>query len=138
MSGPAITRIDVTDVVRLLEDIGHDVETFPMDLIAAGLVGAVDDVIETEGSGSWEPLASSTLRRRPRRVGGSLLQDRGLLANIQPSHGPDWAQVESPAPYSGFHITGTKFMPARDWTDIDLETVMDEFIDQIMDEAVHG
>jgi hypothetical protein len=131
-----IVHIDVSDVIRLLEDIGHEVETYPMDLIAAGLVGAVDDVITTEGSGSWEPLSPSTLRRRPRRAGGSLLQDRGFLADIMTAHGPDWAEAASLATYAGFHVTGTKHMPARDWTDIDLETVLDEFTDQIMEEAV--
>ena len=136
MSGQAITRIDVSDVIRLLEDIGHEVETYPMELIAEGLVGAVDDVIASEGGGEWEPLSPNTLKRRPRRIGGQLLQDRGLLANIQPAHGPDWAEAASPAPYGGFHITGTRFMPARDWTDIDLDTVMEAFLDQIMHEAV--
>jgi phage gpG-like protein len=126
----------MSDVIRELNDMGHDIETFPMELLAEGLIGAVDDLINSEGNHEWEPLSPNTLKRRPRRRGGQLLLDRGLLANIQPAHGPDWAEAASPAPYAGWHITGTKYLPARDWTAIDLDAVMEGFLDQIMEDAV--
>jgi hypothetical protein len=131
-----IVNVDMTDVIRELEDIVHDVETYPMELIAEGLVGAIDDEIESEGKGQWEPLSPNTIKRRPKRRFGALLQDIGPLANIQPAHGPDWAEAASSAPYAGFHITGTEHMPKRDWTDIDLDYVMEGFIDEIMEQAV--
>ena len=131
-----VVKVDMTDFVRELEDVAHDVETFPMELVAEGLVGAIDDQIDSEGRGEWKPLSPNTIRRRPRRRFGTLLQDRGLLANVQPTHGTDWAEVASPAPYAGFHITGTEFMPARDWTDIDLDDVMEGFTEQIMEAAL--
>jgi phage gpG-like protein len=131
-----VVRVDMSDVIHELEDMGHELETYPMELIAEGLVGAVDDLIQSEGNGEWQPLSPNTLKRRPRRIGGKLLQDRGFLANIQPSHGDNWAEARSPAPYAGFHITGTKHMDARDWTAVDLNDVMETFLDQVMEEAV--
>lgn len=128
--------VDMSDVKAILGDLERRVCAFPMHLIAEGLSGAIEDEIYSEADGTWEPLSPATLKRRPRRIGGMLLQDRGLLANIQVAEGPDWAEAASPAPYAGFHITGTENMPARDWTDINMESVLEQFAEDVLEYAV--
>lgn len=105
-----------------------------METITQGLITAIDDYIQNEGDGSWEPFRASTLRRHPRRRGGQLLQDSGLLANIQPSPdspGPDWVQVESPAPYGWHHVEGTRNMDARNYLAVDLGQVLEQAAEQL-------
>lgn len=120
----------------------------PMKIIADALITAIDDLIQSEGNQTWEPFHENTLRRHPERAGGELLQGTtGQLANIQHSPGspgPDWVQIESPAPYSWYHVTGThnkdgsERMPKRDFMDIDLERVLTEVADDICEEIVKG
>lgn len=110
-----------------------------MSTIAAGLITAVDDLIQNEGDGRWPDLAASTIKRHPHRRGGSLLQDTGLLASIQESPdspGPDWVQVESPAPYSWYHVSGTRNMPERDFLLVDFARVLEQAADEIAQEIV--
>ena len=135
---PVIVHVDVSDINDIFEGMAQRVEAYPMALISEGLATAVDDLIQAEGDGQWAPLSPNTLRRRPRRKGGMLLQDYGLLADIQTREGGDWAEAWSPAPYAGFHITGTEWMPERDWTDIPMASVLEQFTEDILDDAVGG
>lgn len=132
----AMVNVDLSDLNVVIGGIERRVDTFPMSLISEGLANAIDEHIQSEGEGEWDPLSPTTLALRPRRIGGMLLQDRGLLGNIQTTEGPDWAEAASPAPYAGFHITGTKHMVARDWTDIDLEMVLEQFAEEVLEYAV--
>ena len=88
------------------------------------------------GSGSSCPIAlpPGNLQHQC----GKLLQDRGLLANIQSAEGPDWAEAASPAPYAGFHVTGTKWMPPRDWTDVNMDSVLEQFVEEVLEYAVRS
>lgn len=131
-----IVHFDLSDLVSVFNDIADSVESYPMELVTTDMVGSVDELIDSQGNGEWDPLKDSTIRRHPRRAGGRLLQDTGLLANIQPSNGPDWAEVASPAPYSGFHVTGTRNMVKRDWTDIDMDLLLDNILDAIMEDSL--
>lgn len=112
-----------------------------MDSIAEGMITAVDDLIQNEGNGTWADLKPSTLKRHPRRIGGSLLQDSGELAEIQQSPdspGPDWVQIESPAPYGWYHVEGTKHMDARNYLAIDLGRVLEQAAEEIAVEVSRG
>jgi len=110
-----------------------------MKVIAQGIITAVDDLIQNEGGGEWEGLSDATIARHPRRKGGSLLQDTGLLANVQATgFGADWVEVESPAPYSFYHVEGTRHMPARNFLDIDLGLVLEQTADEIGQEISKG
>ena len=133
-----IVDVDLSDIQTIFHGIERRVRTFPMSILAEGLSNAIEEEIESEGQGSWERLSPNTLKRRPRRVGGKLLQDRGLLANIQSAEGPDWAEAASPAPYAGFHVTGTKWMPPRDWTDVNMDSVLEQFVEEVLEYAVRS
>ncbi len=88
-----------------------------LPVIAEMLVGAVQDVFEAEGPG-WEDLADSTRRAR-RGTSHAILQDTGLLADlIAPSYGSTYAEAVDGTTYGHFHVTGTRRMPKRDWTDL--------------------
>lgn len=103
----------------------------PLNIIAQGLITAIDDRLQSEGNGQWLPLKSSTLERHPNRQGGSLLQDDGILAQIQQSPGspnPNWVEVMSPATYAVYHTSDKprKVIPLRDFLAIDMPRVLDQ------------
>lgn len=122
----AIIDFDVQELEMRLGEIGARADAFPLSVLSEMLSNAVNDEIETEGRARWVPFAESTLVRHPRRVGGSLLQDTGLLANIQPDEGDDWVEASSPARYAIFHVVGTRNMPKRDFLDIDIDGFLRE------------
>ncbi len=129
--------LDVVDLERVVDSVGWRVKDIPMSLLGEGMITAIDELIQSEGDGKWTPFAASTLLRHPRRAGGLLLQNTGLLANLQMETGPDWVEVESPAPYSYWHTVGTKRtkMPARDFLAVDMGAVLEELADLVADEV---
>ena len=127
-------KFDTSDFQRAVISLGHDAASIDMGVIANDIANAVDDLINSEGDGSWPELAPSTILRHPRRSGGMLLQDTGHLAQMEMDSGPDWAEVRSSANYAGFHIDGTKNMPSRDWSDIDLDKLMNDAINEILED----
>jgi hypothetical protein len=129
-------NVDVSEITDWLMQYDEAIASIPMPVIGELLAGAVEDTIQSEGFGGWEPLSPNTLKLRPRRIGGQLLQDRGLLADIQTRDGYNWAEAWSPAPYAGFHITGTEHMDARDWTDINWAELLNSVEEFVMDRVV--
>lgn len=127
-------HFDMKDLQRVLGESIRHLKAIPMDVVAETLATAIDDEIQTEGRGRWADFSLATLKRHPKRSGGMLLQDTGLLANIQTREGNDWAEAISPAPYAGWHVTGTKNMPARNFLDIRLDQVLEEIAEFIVDE----
>jgi len=90
--------------------------------ISQMLLLAVEDEFDSQGGGEWEPFAASTLKRHPRRAGGKLLQDTTeMIGSIKPESDSESASVVTTNPYAGYHVEGTKYMPARDFTDIDYD-----------------
>jgi len=129
-------QFDMRDLEKALGEYTRKIKAVPMNVVAEMLATAIDDEIQSEGRGSWPGFSPNTIKRHPRRAGGSLLQDTGLLANIQKSEGNDWAQATSPAPYAGFHVTGTKNMPARNFLDLNMGEILEEIAAYIADEIV--
>ncbi|MCL2297959.1 MAG: phage virion morphogenesis protein [Proteobacteria bacterium] len=85
---------------------------------------------------TWTPLAESTLKRRPDRRGGKILQDKqgGLLSSITADFGADYAEVRTNKVYGRIHQFGGKAgrnhaatIPARPYF-----VVTDEGWDEIM------
>lgn len=139
--------VDTSNLEKALDAIGRDATAADLDVLGEIVSTAVDDVIQSQGNGQWPWLSATTLKLHPKRRGGKLLQDRGHLANLQTSRGPGYVKVRSPAPYAGFHITGTKqkniyranaphTMPVRDFMDIDFESALDELADTILREII--
>lgn len=140
MSGDVRAVFLTTHLEETLKMYVRRLDGIPMEVLAEGLITAIDDEIQTEGQGEWRDLADSTLRRHPNRKGGQLLQgDTGELANIQhmsSSPGPDFVEVGSPAPYAIYHTSPKprKQIPLRDFLDIDMAAVMDGIADDILRE----
>lgn len=100
---------------------------------------------DAEGRPSgWEPLALSTILKR-----GSdhpILQDSGDLvaAATDPESwnfsrsGQTFIGTLSTPGYGKFHITGTRFMPMRDWTYLspEFDEVLDTVLNDWMDNAL--
>ena len=128
-------QIDASQLVQQLEEFITDVKGFPMEIIGETFIAAIDDFLASEGEGGWDDFSEATLRRNPKRAGGKLLQDTGLLAQIQSETGSDYWQGESPAPYAKWHVNGTKNMPQRDFLDINTEETLDEVIVHFMEEV---
>ena len=127
---------DMLDLQKTLDGYGVRAKGFPMTDIAEILATAIDDEIELEGRGTWPDFKPSTLKRWPKRAGGSLLQKIGTLAGIQKETGPDWGQAGSPAPYAKYHVTGTKHMDARNFLDIGIDRVLNDLADIIASDIV--
>jgi phage gpG-like protein len=128
--------VDVSQLIKIIDGYASRAKSTPMSTVGVALSNAIDDEIESEGRGSWPGLAPSTLKRHPKRAGGQLLQDIGLLANIQQSEGPDWAEAKSPAPYAGYHVTGTRYMEPRNFVGFPLGPVLEEIADIILEDIV--
>lgn len=135
--GTVTCEVDMGEVVKAVRDVESRAQGEPLQVYAEDIKAAVDDLIQAEGAidgrEKWESLSPATLHLYPKRVGGKILQSSGLLANIQTAVGQDWFGVRSPAPYAGFHVTGTRrygraYMPKRDFLDVD----MGELLDQLM------
>jgi phage gpG-like protein len=101
---------DLNKVLLGLQQQGQQIDKF-LPAIGEMLVGAVHDVFEAQGPG-WAPLAPSTIARR-RGTSHMILQDTGLMANVEPRYGSTYAEVVSPASYGGYHAPDPQ---GRDWT----------------------
>lgn len=136
-------HFDMHELEEVIRRLGEDIEQTALPIIGETLVTAIDELIQSEGAtgtqGKWEPFSPATFDLHPRRRGGKLLQDTGLLANIQTKIGPDWVEVESPAPYAKYHHTGTRKnarqnmrpTPQRDFLAIDLDAALEDAAEQI-------
>lgn len=139
MVGDIRAHFVTTQLENTLTAYVRRMNSMPLDILSDALIAAIDDLIRSEGNGEWPELADSTIRRHPRRRGGMLLQDTGLLANIQHvagSPGTDWVEVGSPAPYAIYHSSrrARRIIPLRDFLDIDMLTVLDDISDSILRE----
>ena len=139
MAGDVRAIFVTTHLEETLKAYVRRLDGVPMEVLAEGLITAIDDEIQSEGQGEWPDFAESTLRRHPKRKGGQLLQDTGQLANIQQmpgSPGPDFVEVGSPAPYAIYHTSPKprKQIPLRDFLDIDMPAVLDGIADDILRE----
>jgi hypothetical protein len=125
--------VDVDELEAIIKIIDSRSNTVPVSTIAEQMLADIDDLIQSEGGGSWEDFAPATLLRHPRRIGGKLLQDTLELGTIQYEAGlgtfGDYIEVFSPAPYAKYHRTGTKYMPKRDFLDIDMDKSLEEAAD---------
>jgi hypothetical protein len=140
MGAPADVQFVTTQLEAVLTGYVRRTKGVSMDSIAEALITAIDDRIQNEGDGEFPELLPSTLRRHPNRRGGQLLQDSGLLAQIQQSPGspgPDWVEVRSPAPYAIYHVSPEprEIIPLRDFLDIDMPTVLDQIGVELLDQV---
>jgi hypothetical protein len=139
MAGDVRAVFVTTHLEETLKAYVRRLDGIPIEVLADGLITAIDDEIQSEGQGEWPDFADSTLKRHPERKGGQLLQDTGQLANIQHmpgSPGPDFVEVGSPAPYAIYHTSPKprKQIPLRDFLDIDMPAVLDGIADDILRE----
>lgn len=142
MTADIEVKFDVSDIAKTMKQYQNRVKNVQMSTVAEILQTAVDDLIQAEGvggtQGKWKGFAASTLKSKPKRKGGSLLQDGGDLADMQPKEGDWWAGVVSPAEYAGWHITGTANMPVRDFFALNFDKVLEEIGESIIEEIERG
>ena len=135
---PEVTaRFDMTEVVQELDRLlrrAYNSRDINMQ-VATIMQRMVDDKFEEEGPG-WQPLSAATLdRRRGGGAGARILQDTGVLANgIAVGAGDDFAEVFTNTQYAKFHVEGTRFMPKRDFFDIDLDAAMADASELILED----
>jgi hypothetical protein len=140
MAGDVRAIFVTTHLEETLKAYVRRVDGVPMEVLADGLITAIDDEFQSEGKGEWPDFAESTLKRHPERKGGQLLHaDSGELSNIQQmpgSPGPNFVEVGSPAKYSIYHTSPKprKQIPLRDFLDIDMPAVLDGIADDILRE----
>lgn len=149
MTLPVNVKFDMGQLEALLGRYARNakqVKNF-LDIAGSDVATAIDDLIQSEGDGQWDPLSVVTEKLHPRRVGGKLLQGpTGQLANMQIEPGGNYVDIISPAPYGIYHHTGTekvrgwvhsdKGMPARDFLAIDLGATLDKSGEAILAEIV--
>jgi len=141
-------HFDMSELERAIGSIYDQIQDVALPIIGETISSAVDEVIQSEGAagfrGPWPPFSLTTFKIHPRRIGGKLLQDTGLLASIQIDTGPDWVEVASPAPYAAAQqegvaanpLPGCGPIPPRDFMAIYLEDVLEEAATSILEEAL--
>lgn len=133
MADQVTVTVNAGDVTRKVEVYAERLRGLDMGDVGEELKTQVDDLIQAEGAlygrPRWPDLSNDVLMRRP---GAKMLQAKtGLLANVQSNPEPRSVEVSSPAPYAGFHVTGTFTrgggvrMPKRDFLDVDLDVVLE-------------
>ncbi len=134
---PAVT-VDTKDLELVLSRMGSRSQNLASvnRRLASDLLVAVEDEFDTEGHGKWAKLKVSTLERSPRRRGGKLLQDTGVLVNsLTPFSGPDFIEVFTNNPYAKFHTSSNprRVIPKRDFTDLsNIERVLEDMAQELM------
>ena len=138
-------NVDTRKLQKVLADFGARADAVNIEgIVAEHVLTAMDDLVDSDGNGSWPDFSPVTLKVHPRRVGGELLRDTGLLVAFQVSTPPGQAIVSSPAPYGEYHQLGTRKtrgmvysdegIPKRDFTAIDLKATLDEACATIVSE----
>jgi phage gpG-like protein len=148
MALPVNVKFDMRQLEMLLSHYEGKARSIPMSIVGETVAAAIDDLIESEGDGSWKRFSPVTLKLHPNRRGGKLLQATGRLANMQIRSGTNWVDVESPAPYAIYHHMGTdqvrgwvesdEGMPQRDFLDIDMVSTLEEAAGLILADIVQG
>jgi phage gpG-like protein len=132
----SVETSEVLQALRDLEARGRAVSQL-MPAVSKILLAGVHDVADAEGPG-WKDLADSTKKQR-RGSSYKILQDTGVMLGeaLGTAHGSDWAEVFGGAAYTIFHVTGTKFMPARDPFDLGpfMADVLADVSDLVLDEV---
>lgn len=139
MSDYVDIKVDARNVGVALRRYSSRSKNLPMDAFAQLMLGEIDDLFQSQGAsgtdGAWAPFSEATLKRHPRRAGGSLLQATGATANIQVrSVGPDTVDLVSPTEWAPAHIEGTRNMPKRDFFAVNYSHVLDEIGDLALQE----
>lgn len=132
MADLVTVTVDAGGLVREVRAFAERLHSLDMGEVGEELKTHVDDLIQAEGAlygrPRWPDLSDDVLMRRP---GAKMLQRKGLLANVQVTPERRSVEVRSPAPYAGFHVTGTftraggERMPRRDFLDVDLDVVLE-------------
>lgn len=132
-------EFDVSALLRVERKFITRNKNLPMDLLGQLLVSEVDDVFQTEGAagadGAWQPMSPATVERNPRRSGGQLLQATGATANIQVGNtSENSVTIFSPTSQAKFHLSGTEFMPKRDFFALRFDDVLEAMGDLVLQE----
>lgn len=134
--------IDTVELEEALTGIRIRAQNVDKAVLGVLLLTAIDDVIQSEGAagaaGAWEPFAPSTRRRRGSMGEAKLLQDTGLLANMQLIEGLDYITAYSPADYAIHHVEGHGDLPVRDPFDINQDQLLADVEEIILDDIVRG
>lgn len=108
---------DASELQKQFIRLGRRARDFDHSLITALLLEFVEEVFDTQGvggqDGKWDDFEPSTLKRHPKRSGGQLLLDTGILANFQSATAAQTSIVFTPANYGIRHVEGTKNMAKR-------------------------
>ena len=139
------TEIETIELEAVLARIGMRAQNVDRDVLGTILLSTIDDVIQSEGvkgaAGAWDPFSPNTRRRRGSMSAAKLLQDTGLLANMQLRDGPDYLEAYSPAEYAIRHVEGNDNLAIRDPFDVNQDFMLQEVEDVIMgdiERAVSG
>jgi hypothetical protein len=131
-------EIDTTELTTVLASVRLRAQNVDRDLLGQILLTAIDDVIQSEGTkgaaGAWEPFSPNTRRKRGAMSDAKLLQDTGLLANMQLEQGPDYMDAVSPADYTIRHVEGNDNLPIRDPFDVNQDFMLAEMEQAVMDD----
>lgn len=113
-----------------------------MPVIAEDLVTSVLSQFEAQAGhlqGPWPELAEATLAARRASSSPQMLRDTGtLLGSITPHSTTDTAEAFTNVPYAKFHVSKEprRYLPLRDFLDIDFQGVTDRAVELLLAEIV--
>lgn len=103
-----VVQKTLDELVSRVQDPGPAMSEIA-DVLADATERAFRDEADPETGALWDPLSAVTLALRPKRVGGMLLQDSGLLAaSITTDSGKDFAAIGTNRVYAPTHQFGAR------------------------------
>lgn len=122
----------MSDLYKEISLIGEEADSIDPKFLRDEIYDSIMDQFETDGEGRWEPLSPSTLKRKKNPAAGILVDTGAMRRSIFGEYSSDEVVIYVGVPYAKYHQTGTKHMPQRDFSDINLAEIIEFATNRIM------
>ena len=128
-------EFDISYLCKEVRIIGEDIAGIDLKFLRDNILESVMNQFETEGEGSWEPLSPNTLKKKKNPAAGMLVDTGAMKRSIFGEYSSTEVVISVGVPYAKYHMTGTKNMPQRDFSAINLQEIVDFATGQIMQDV---
>jgi phage gpG-like protein len=117
-------EFNMSDLYNEVVIMGEHAAAVDLKFLRDDILESIIIQFETEGHGSWEHLSPHTLRRKKNPAAGILIDTGAMKRSIFGEYSSDELVISVGVPYARYHMTGTKNMPKRNFSDINLEEII--------------
>jgi len=123
---------DMSDLYKEVRLMGEDAASIDLAFLRDDVMESIMIQFDTEGHGSWAPLSPNTLKKKKNPAAGTLVDTGAMKRSIFGEYSSDEVVISVGVPYAKYHMTGTKNMPKRNFSDINLEEIISYATGQII------